>query len=209
MVTSLKKSHEVLPHSALPTLQQATADPRLYRRLLDTHRQIRGSLLWGHCSFLLGPGAHKVLLCPPRVYFSVLCKFWQPYGQVNGNLLQKGLCQTQVCCTQSLCPCIRPPLTSTSPGDTQTQFCLGLCGVPGSRCTEGVFELSECLWREWGLILNMISPLLPSFWGFSFALGHGVFPHSHPSAYNLTGVSPILDTGYLHTAGPVKPSHCS
>ena len=89
MVTSLKKSHEVLPHSALPTLQQATADPRLYRRLLDTHRQIRGSLLWGHCSFLLGPGAHKVLLCPPRVYFSVLCKFWQLCGGVNGDFSKR------------------------------------------------------------------------------------------------------------------------
>ena len=29
----------------------------------------------------------KVLLCPPKVYFPVLCKFWQLYGGVNGNLL--------------------------------------------------------------------------------------------------------------------------
>ena len=35
----------------------------------DTHRQVCLSLLWGHCSFLPGPGAHKVLLCPPRVCF--------------------------------------------------------------------------------------------------------------------------------------------
>ena len=27
------------------------------------------SLLWGPCSFLLGPGAHKVFFCPPRVCF--------------------------------------------------------------------------------------------------------------------------------------------
>ena len=27
-------------------------------------------------------------LCLPRVYFPVLCKFWQLYGGVNGNLLQ-------------------------------------------------------------------------------------------------------------------------
>ena len=33
-----------------------------------------GQSLWGHCSFLLGPGAHSVLLCPPRVCFPVL--FW-------------------------------------------------------------------------------------------------------------------------------------
>ena len=37
---------------------------------------------------------HKVLLCPPRVYFPVLCKFWQLYGGVNGDLLQEDLCHT-------------------------------------------------------------------------------------------------------------------
>ena len=44
---------------------------------------------------------HGVLLCPPRVYFPGLCKFWQPYSRVNGALLQEGLCHSQVCCTQS------------------------------------------------------------------------------------------------------------
>ena len=38
-----------------------------------------------------------------------------------------------------------------------------------------LFEPSKCLWWVWGLILNAISPLLPSYWGFSFALGHRVF----------------------------------
>ena len=52
------------------------------------------------CSFLLGPGGRRFCLCPPRVYFPVLCKFWQLYGGVNGDLLQEGLCHTQVCCTQ-------------------------------------------------------------------------------------------------------------
>ena len=64
-------------------------------------------------------------LCPPRVYFLVLYKFWQLYGAVNGDLLQEGLCHTQVCCTQSLCPCGSPLLTCTSTGVAQTQFCLG------------------------------------------------------------------------------------
>ena len=35
--------------------------------------------------------------------------------------------------------------------------------------------------RVWDLILNSILPLLPSCWGFSFALGHGVSPQSHSS----------------------------
>ena len=59
----------------------------------------------------------------------VLCNFWQIYGGVNGDLLQKGLCHTQVCCTQSPCPCSSPQLTCTSTGDTQTQFWLSLCGL--------------------------------------------------------------------------------
>ena len=121
----------------------------------------------------------RFCLHPTRVCFPVLCKFWQLFGGVKGNLLQEGLCHTQGCCTQSLCPCSRPPQTRTSTGDAQTQICLRLCGVPGSRCTQGMFEPSEHLWQEWGLILKVKLPLIPSCWGFSFALGHGVSPHSH------------------------------
>ena len=57
-----------------------------------------------------------------------------------------------------------------STGDTQTQFCLSLCGVPGSWCTQGLLEPSEHLRWERDLILNVNSALLPSFWGFSFVL---------------------------------------
>ena len=93
-------------------------------------------------SLLLSPGSWytRFCLCPPRVYFPVLCKFWQLYGGVNGDLLQEGLCHTQVCCTQSPCPCGRPLLNRTSSGDTQTQSWLSLCGVPGSWCTQGFLE---------------------------------------------------------------------
>ena len=52
----------------------------------------------------------------------VLCKFWWLYDGVNGNLLQEGLCHTQVYCTQSPCPYSSPLLTCTSAGDTQTKF---------------------------------------------------------------------------------------
>ena len=46
----------------------------------------------------------RFCLCPPRVYLPVLCNFWQLYGRVNGDLLQEGLCHTQLCCTQSPLP---------------------------------------------------------------------------------------------------------
>ena len=87
-------------------------------------------------------------------------------------------CMTQVCCSQSLCPHGRPLLTHASAGDTQT-----LKGRPGSVSVgclgpgvhKALFEPSEHLWWVWSLILNVISPLLSSCWGFFFALGHGAF----------------------------------
>ena len=91
-----------------------------------------GQCLVGH--FFLGPGAHKVLFVPSKSLFStVLCKFWQLYGGVNGDLLQEGLCHTQVYCTQRPCPHSSPLLTYTSLGDIQT-------------------VLSQSLWSLWVLV---------------------------------------------------------
>ena len=135
----------VLLHSVPPTLQQATTNPRLCWRLLDTHRQVWVSLLWGHCSFLLGPGVHKVLFMPSKSLFpQSYVSSGSSMVEFNGNLNQEGLCHTQVCCPQSPCPCDSPLLACTSAGDTQTQFCLSLCGVSGFWCTQGLFEPSEC-----------------------------------------------------------------
>ena len=69
----LKGPMQALLHSVPPTLQQATANPRLCQRLLDTHRQIWASLMRGPCSFLLGPGAHKVLFVPSKSLFPQSC----------------------------------------------------------------------------------------------------------------------------------------
>ena len=82
---------------------------------------------------------------------------------------------SQVCCHQNpSCPHSRPLLTHASARDTYT-----LKGRSGSVSVgplgPGVHKVllkpSECLWQVWGLILNVILPLLPSFWGFSFVLG--------------------------------------
>ena len=64
---------QVLLHLVSPTLQQATSDPCLPQSLLDTHGQVWVSLLWGHCSFLLGPGAHKFLFVPSKSLFPQSC----------------------------------------------------------------------------------------------------------------------------------------
>ena len=135
----------------------------------------------------------RFYLCLPRVCFTVLCKFWQLYGRVSGDVLHKGLCHTQVSCTQSPFSCSRPLLTCTSTGNTQT-----LKGWSGSvsgefpRCAEGF------VWTLWvsqvgmGLILNVISPLLLSCWGFSFALWYGVYLFGgvqHSLAYACSAAS--------------------
>ena len=112
---------QALLHSVLLTLQQTTTNPRLCQRLLDTHGQVWVSLVWGHCSFLLGLGVHSFVPALQESVSPVLCKFWWLYGGVNGDLLQEGLYHTQVCRTQSPCPCGSPLLTRTSPGDTQRQ----------------------------------------------------------------------------------------
>ena len=135
-------------------------------------------------SQLLSPGSW----CAPGSVCSlqesiswVLCKFWQLYGRVNGNLLLEGLCHTQVCCTQGPCPC-KVHCWPISPHEMLKQFCHSLCGVSVSWCTQCLFESSEHLWQVWLLILDTISPLLLSCCGFSFALGCGISPRSHSSA---------------------------
>ena len=64
--------HTLLP-SLPPTLQQATVDPHLCQRLLDTLGQVWVSLLWGHWSFLLGHDVHKVLFVPSKSLFPQSC----------------------------------------------------------------------------------------------------------------------------------------
>ena len=99
-------------------------------------------------------------------------------GGANDNL-QEGLCHTlhdpgllqpeplfvwQA--TADLCPRRRH--------NTQRQVWSVSVGplCPGAH--KVLFEPSKCLWRAWGLILNVILPLLPSCLGFSFVLGHGI-----------------------------------
>ena len=104
----------------------------------------------------------------------VLCEFWQLFGAVNSDLLQEGLCHTQVFCTQSPCPWVRP-LRSIPRQKTHKHSKAGLAWSLGSSCVHKVYnELSKCLWWVQGLILNVISHLRPSCWGFSFALGGGI-----------------------------------
>ena len=61
-------------------------------RILDTHRQVWVSFLWGLCSFLLGPGVHKVLFVPSKSLFpqssvsSVIKSHWPSKSNSLGVL---------------------------------------------------------------------------------------------------------------------------
>ena len=73
MATPFKRSHACIATLIMcVVLHPATADPTS-AGFLDTHGQVWVSLLWGHCSFLLGPGAHKVLFVPSRSLFPQFC----------------------------------------------------------------------------------------------------------------------------------------
>ena len=123
-VTSFKRSHACAATLSAPNPAAVHDGPT---SLLETpgHSQASlGSLLWGHCSFPLGPSAHKFLFVPSKSLFPQSC--------VHSGSAMVGLMATSskrayaiprsVCCTQSPCPCGRPLLTCSSTADTQTQF---------------------------------------------------------------------------------------
>ena len=158
-------------------------------------------------SLLLSPGSWctQGVVCALQESVSpVLCKFWWLYGVVNGGLLQEGLCHTQVCCTQSPCPCGRPQLTCTTTGDTQTfkdrtgsvQSLWGLWVL----CAQSLFETSKCLWQVMGfdskcdftpltILLGLL--LCPWMW---ISFGGSIFPvNSYSVATCNSGVLPGED----------------
>ena len=111
----------------------------------------------------------RFCFCPPRVCFP------SPVLSSGGSMV--GLMVTSksaYAIPRSAAPRAPAPAAGTLQETLKTQFWLSLCGVYGSWCSQGLFEPSERLWWIRGLIINAISLLLSSFWGFSFALGHGV-----------------------------------
>ena len=143
-----KSPKHALLHSVLPTLSR----PPQPMPTLETPGHSQASLgLPLVESLLLSSGSwHRNHISTCALQDSVspsLCKFWWLYGAVNGDLFQEGLCHTQICCTQSPWPCVRPLLTHTSTGDTQT-----LKGRSGSVSVESpsahkvLFEPSDLLW---------------------------------------------------------------
>ena len=105
IMTSFKRSCTCTAALIVPDPAPGHCRPHLHQRLLDTHRQVWLSLLWGHCSLLLGPGAHKVLFVPAKSLFPQSCV--SSGGSMVGLMVTSSKrayvtgCTTQVCCTQS------------------------------------------------------------------------------------------------------------
>ena len=174
ITTSFKIFHVCIGTCVLPPiLQEATANPHLHWRFLDTHGKVWVSLLCGHCSFLLGPAVHKVLFCTLQESVSPdLCKFW---------CSMMGLMAT----SSKRAYAIPRPTAPRAPEAVHfwpvpLQETLKHSSVSVSLGSLGPGAHKVCLSPLWaslaGLILNAILPLLPSCWGLSFALGCGVSP---------------------------------
>ena len=149
VVTSFSSSHACTTTLSAPSRAAGHHWPTPLPETPGRSRASLGQLLVG--SLLLSPGfwCTRFCLCPPRVRFPspVLSSGSSVVGFMATS--SKRAHAIPRCCTQSPCPCGRPLLTHTSKGDTQTQFCLSLCEISVSWCTQGLFEPSECLWWVW------------------------------------------------------------
>ena len=123
MVTSFKRSHACTATLSAPNPAAGHSRPT---PLPETpHGHSSGTLTGKSGSVSCGVIApfFWVLVCtrfclsPPRVCFPSLVQALVALWWVNGNLLQEGLCHTQVYCVQSPCPHSSPLLTCTSSGE--------------------------------------------------------------------------------------------
>ena len=101
IMTSFKRSCACTAALRVPNPAPGHRRPRLRQRLLDTHGQVWLSLLWGHGSFLLGPGVHKVSFVPAKSLFPQSCVS-------SGG--------SQFSSVTQLCPTLCDPMNRSTPG---------------------------------------------------------------------------------------------
>ena len=217
---------DALLHSVPPTLKQATADLCLHQRLLDTHVQVWVSLLWGHCSFLLGSGVYKVLFVPSK---SLFCQSCVSSGSSMVGLMvtssKRAYAVPKPAVPRAPVPVadnhqpIPPqetlkhsfiPVSVGSLGPGVHKVCLSPLSVSdGSEIDcKCEFPLSTiflglllCPWT-WGISSQLFQCLL-SYWGFS-DLGCGISAHSQSSEVQLSLLT--LNVGCLFTGCSTKCS---
>ena len=162
---------------------QATANTHLLRRPSDTQRQVWLSLLGGHYSFPLGPGAHNVSFVPPN-----------------------SLCFPQSCGSSVIKFCCPPKGFSAPSPDPQ----VGKSDV-WPRIFSTVQELLwySCSLTCMGINFNVIASLLSSLCSFSFVPGHwvslfGLF--QHPPVDSCSKVVAVWVFSRKMSAHPTQPS---
>ena len=114
--TSFKRSHARTATLSAPNPAAGHCQHTLLPETPGHSQASLGQSLVG--SLLLSPGSwctQGSVWALQESIFQALCKVWQLFGGVNGDLLQEDLLCTQVCCTQSPCPC-GSPLLSPLPG---------------------------------------------------------------------------------------------
>ena len=128
-------------------------------------------------SLLFSPGswcAHGFVCVLQESVSSVLCKFWWLYWGYWRPPPRRLMPHPDLLQPEPL-PMWQPMLTHTSTADSQTlkgRSDLSFYGI--SWCAQGF------VWALWAflvgcsLILNVIFPLLPSCWGFSFVPEHRI-----------------------------------
>ena len=73
IASSFKRSHAGTAAFNLPKPRADHGQPTPLPGTPEHSQASLGHLLWGHCSFLLGPGAHKVLFIPSKSLFPQSC----------------------------------------------------------------------------------------------------------------------------------------
>ena len=139
MVTSCKRTHARAATLSDPNPIVGHCRPTL---LLETptHSWACLSLLWGPCSFPLGPGAHKVPFVPSKSLFPQSC--------VSSGSSMVGLMAYAL--PRSTAPRAPAPVAVhyypyLLRRHSNTVLSQSLWGVSGSWCTQGMFEPSEHL----------------------------------------------------------------
>ena len=155
----------VLLHSVPPALQQATTDLHLHWRPLDTPRQVWVSLLWGTAPFSWVLVHTRFCLCPPRVCFPVLCKFWQLYGGLMATSSKKAHAIPISAASRAPAPAAGHCWPYLVRRHSNTVLAQSLWGLWVLVCI-GLLEPSKCLWQEWGLISVKLCFSLTTFLSF-------------------------------------------
>ena len=134
MVTFFKRSHARTAALGAPYPAAGHRQPMPLLEILDTHGQVWVCLLWGHCSFLLDPGAYNLLFVPSKSLFPQPC--------VSSGSLMVGLMVTS-----SKSAYVIPRSTTPRAPAPEAVHCRS---VPCRRHSNTV--LSQSMWGLWVLV---------------------------------------------------------